>query len=253
MSIELSVGWVLGIALGVVRAGALVSLCALVPRAIPRMARGILALALGLLIGEPIAHAATLSASDLVVDAFTNLVIGAVVGWFLGLAIQAFQVAGTIVDLGSGVTIGSVFDPDTGGSPGPFTRFYTLAAQTLIICAGGLFVVAQVLWASTRVVALDGRLNGFGLLGAVASSRVSAMFREGVQLALPVAAVLFVAELCFGLLSRLAPQINMFLIALPAKLLMSLSMMGTAAVLFPRVADHVLHEGVDTAMRLLGK
>ena len=45
----------------------------------------------------------------------------------------------------------------------------------------------------------------------------------------------------------------MFLIALPAKLLMTLSMMGTSAVLFPRVADHVLHEGVDTAMRLLGK
>ncbi|MGZ6993328.1 MAG: flagellar biosynthetic protein FliR, partial [Ilumatobacteraceae bacterium] len=71
-------------------------------------------------------------------------------------------------------------------------------------------------------------------------------------LALPVASVLFVSELAFGLLSRLAPQINMFLIALPMKSLMALSMMGTACVLFPRFANQAIDMGLETTRRLLG-
>lgn len=251
MTIEVSVAWALGLALAVTRAGALVAMCALVPRAIPRVARGVLAIAIGLLVAEPVGSS-DIGAAELAIDAFTNLAIGAAVGWFLGLAVAAFQIAGTLVDLGSGVTLGSVFDPDTGGNPGPFTRFYTVAIQALVIAGGGLMLVTQVLWASTRAVSLDGRLSGFGPLGPAAAEQFSQMFRFGVQLALPVVALLFVAEIAFGLLSRLAPQINMFLIALPVKTLLAISLVGTASVLFPRAADEVFRSGVDSVSRLLG-
>ncbi|HEY4332831.1 MAG TPA: flagellar biosynthetic protein FliR, partial [Ilumatobacteraceae bacterium] len=186
------------------------------------------------------------------VAAVTNIMLGAVLGWFLGLAASLFQVAGATIDLTSGVSLGSVFDPDTGNTPGPFSLFYTLAAQTLIIVMGGLTILIQVAWASTKVIALDGHLSHLAVLGTTASNGVDEMFRRGVELALPVASVLFVGELAFGLLSRLAPQINMFLIALPVKTLMALSMLGTACVVFPRFADNAMQTGLDTVTRLLG-
>lgn len=251
MRIDMSISWAIGLALGVTRAGALIALCALVPRVIPKLGRAALAIALGLLIAEPVGNA-SIGAAELAVAAFTNLAIGAALGWFLGLAISAFQVAGSLVDLGSGVTLGSVFDPETGGNPGPFTRFYIVAAQALVVAGGGLMLVTQVLWASTRAIALDGRLSGFGALGGAAVERFTEMFRHGVELALPVVAVLFVSEIAFGLLSRLAPQINMFLISLPAKSLMTIAMVGTAAVLFPRAADTAFRSGVESVLDLLG-
>jgi flagellar biosynthetic protein FliR len=251
MQADLSGDWVIGLALAVVRSAALVGACAFVPRVIPGLGRAILAIALGVLVAVP-AGSVSMSAADLAVAAFTNAVIGFVVGWFLGLLAFVFQVGGSVVDMSSGVSLGSVFDPDAGNSPGPFARFYTIAGQTLIIAAGGLTIVAQALWASTKVVALDGRLSSMGFLGDAATGTVSELFRSGVELALPVAAVLFVAEVAFGLLSRLAPQVNMFLIALPVKTLMVLSMMGTACVLFPRYADHAIDGGLATVSRLLG-
>lgn len=251
MSIEISVAWALGIALAIARSGAFIALCAFVPRAIPRVARGSLALAIGVLIAAPVQNA-QMGAGELAVNAFTNLVIGGVLGWFLGLAVAAFEVAGTLVDLGSGVTLGSVFDPETGSTPGPFTRFYTVAAQVLIVAGGGLMLVTQILWASTRAVALDGRLVGLRALGPAAADRFSDMFRFGVQLALPVVAILFVAELAFGLLSRMAPQINMFLIALPVKTLLSIALVGTAAAMFPSAVDQVFRSGVDSLTRFIG-
>jgi flagellar biosynthetic protein FliR len=250
MSLDFSVVWFLGLALAVARSAALVSFCAFVPRTIPGLGRIALALAVGIVIAQPVLDA-NMTSVDLVVAAVTNIVIGAVLGWFLGLLASMFQVAGTVVDMTSGVSLGSVFDPDAGSTPGPFSRFYTLSAQALIIAGGGLTALFQVAWVSTKAVALDGHLSNLGVLGSAATSRVDLMFRKGVELALPVAAVLFVSELAFGLLSRLAPQINMFLIALPVKTLMALSMLGTACVVFPRYADQAITGGLQTVTRLL--
>ncbi|MCU1367492.1 MAG: fliR [Ilumatobacteraceae bacterium] len=252
MQFDISVAWALGLAFAVARAGAFVALCAFIPRSIPGLGRTAIALAIGIFIAQPVTHA-SMSSADLVVAAVTNLVIGGVLGWFVGLLTFMFQVAGSVVDVTSGVSLGSVFDPDTGNTPGPFAKFYTLSAQTLIIAGGGLTVIIQVAWVSTKAIPLDGHLASLKILGSAATSQVDQMFHRGVELALPVAAVLFVAELAFGLLSRLAPQINMFLIALPIKTLMVISMLGTACVVFPRFADQAISGGLDTAARLLGR
>lgn len=251
MHLELSVTWAVGLALAVARAGAFVGLCPLVPRTIAAPGRAALAIAMGLFVSAPVSSPSW-GAAEVAAAAFTNVTVGAVLGWFLGLAFTAFQVAGTAVDVASGVTLGSVFDPDAGTTPGVFARIYTLAAQAIIIGAGGLMVLTQLLYASTKAIALDGRLGGLSLLGDAAVVRVSAVFRHGVELALPIVGVLFVAEIAFGMLSRLAPQVNMFLIALPVKTLAVLSMLGTAAALFPRVADNMLQSGTNTVLRLLG-
>ncbi len=251
MALDFSVVWFLGLALAVARSAALVSFCAFVPRTIPRSGRIALALAIGIVITQPVLNE-NMSSVDLVIAAVTNIVIGSVIGWFLGLLASVFQVAGTVVDMTSGVSLGSVFDPDAGNTPGPFSRFYTLSGQTLIIAGGGLTVLFQVAWGSTKAIALDGHLASLKVLGPAATDKVDMMFRKGVELALPVAAVLFVSELAFGLLSRLAPQINMFLIALPVKTLMALSMLGTACVVFPRYSDQAITGGLETVTRLLG-
>ncbi len=251
MEMQISIAWALGLALAVTRAAGIVAFCSFVPRSIPRPGRNAFAIAVGLLIAQPVVNV-EMSSADLVVAAFTNLLLGAILGWFLGLLASMFQVAGAVIDLTSGVSLGSVFDPDSGNTPGPFSRFYTLSAQTLIIVMGGLTALIQVAWVSTKAVALDGHLGRLAALGQTATSSVDDMFRRGVELALPVASVLFVSELAFGLLSRLAPQINMFLIALPVKTLMAMSMLGTACIVFPRYADNAIHGGITTVSRLLG-
>jgi flagellar biosynthetic protein FliR len=249
--LDISAGWAIGLALAVTRAGAFVALCAFVPRTIPALGRTALGLAFGVLIAQPVGQVAA-PADQLVTAAFVNVVIGGVLGWFMGLAIHLFQVAGSVVDTSSGVSLGAVFDPDSQTTPGPFSRFFTLGGQALVMALGGLTVMAQALWLSTRVVALDGRLGNLRPLGDAATDSLSAFYLQGVELALPIAGVLFVGELAFGLLSRLAPQINTFLVGLPLKTLVTMAMLGSAAVLFPRFADRAIAAGVDAAARLLG-
>jgi len=252
MELNISVQWAIGLALAVSRAGAFVGFCAFVPKMIPRMVRGIFALALGLFIATPVKIGADIATTELVIDAFVNISIGALIGWFLGLPVHLFSVAGSVVDTTSGITIGSLFDPDAGGTPGPISRAYSLTGQTLVIAMGGLTVMTQVLWVTTKVVRLDGRMGSIAGLSDVAIASVSDLVRHGVELALPIASVLFVGELAFGLLSRMAPQINMFLVGLPLKTLLTVSMLGSASVVFPRFVDRAISAGTQTALRLLG-
>ncbi len=253
LDLDVSVAWAIGLSLAVARAGALIALCAWVPRSMPRLARSALALSLGLLTAAPVTMPAASVTSDLVVTMFVNLTVGALVGWVLGLPLHLFSVAGTVIDTSSGITLGSVFDPETRTTPGPVAMLYSFTAQALVIAAGGLVVVTQVLWLSTRVIALDGRLGTIGGVSAEVVDSVSMLFRRGVELSLPITAVLFVGEIAFGLLSRMVPQINMFLVGLPAKTLLTVSMLGSAAVLFPRFTDEVIASGTAAALRLLGR
>lgn len=252
LDLDISVSWALGLVLAIARAAAFVGLCPWVSRTIPGMGRNTLALALGLLVATPVPVPVDLTSGDLFVSTFVNITIGAVMGWFLGLPLFLFQSAGTVIDTASGVSIGAVFDPDSGSSPGPIARAYTFTAQAMVVAAGGLMVMAQLLWVSTRAIALDGTLGSMSGLGSLATEGVDTMLRRGVELALPIVAVLFVGELAFGLLSRMAPQVNTFLVGLPLKSLLTLSMLGTAAVSFPRYVDETIAVGTDHVLKLLG-
>lgn len=253
MNLEIGVAWALGIVLATVRSGAFVIAGGLIPRSIPKTIRASPAIAFGVLVAHPISS--TSDAGALVVLAAMNGLIGIGLGWLLGLAVTPFQVAGSLLDMGSGLTAGALFDKESHTSPGPVSKITNLAGLTLIIAVGGLGLSARVLDASVHAVALDGKLNGFAVLGPVATLAVSRAMRAGIELALPITSVLFLAEVGFGLLSRLAPQINAFLVGLPLKLLTLLLLLGSFVVVFPATADRTIADAlamIRTALRTFG-
>lgn len=249
MTFDIEVGWALGLVLGTIRAGAFVAAGGLIPRGMPRTVRGTPALAFGLLIGHPLQG--TLELDQLVTLAFMNAFIGVVLGWILGLALVPFQVAGSMLDISSGLSIGSLFDPETQSTPGPLARFVDLAGRTLIIIAGGLGVSAKVLAASVQAVALDGDLHAAGVVGPTAARALSRVMRAGLEVALPVVAVLFLFEVTLGLVSRVAPQVNAFLLGMPVKIMATFLLMGSLIAVFPATADRAVADALDTVRSLL--
>ena len=252
-TIDVTTAWAYGMTLATLRTGAFVVGGGLIPKSLPKVVRGTPALAFAAVICRPVVG--NPDVSTLVVAAFTNSVIGFILGWLLGLAVHPFQVAGTLLDISTGLTVGALFDKESGTTPGPIARICTMAGMTLIIVLGGLGISAKVLAASVDAVALDGSLHSVPGMGPIATRAVTGMIRSGIQLALPITAVLFIAEVAFGLLSRTAPQINSFLVGLPLKLMSMFFLFGGLVVVFPGVADRALADGVAnvrSALSLLG-
>lgn len=252
-ALALDPAWAVGALLAMGRVGAFVVMFPLLGRTMPPTARLAFTLAVALFFARPVP--VTLEVGELVSLMAMNLAVGAALGWVVGLVLHTFAVAGGILDLISGLMVSQVFDPLMGQAGGVWTRMFNLVGMALFVVVGGLGLVVAGLAASIEVLPLTGALAPSGALGELAITQVSRVVRAGVELALPIMGVMLMLELALGLAARFAPQANVFMLGLPAKLFTAITVVGSAWVLFPELLDSIrsgFARDVSAVLRGLG-
>lgn len=253
IEIPVQADWVVGFLLALIRIGAFVVLSPIIGRAIPATGRIAFALAVALAMTRPVSG--LLELGPLIAAAGVNAVIGGTVGWVSGLIIHLFASAGGVIDLISGLSVSMVFDPMQGDQGGVFTRMFHLTAITMFLTAGGLGLLVGGLVSSVSLLPLDAAIAPRPELAGYVVDTTMLMVRRGVELALPVMGVMLMLELAFGLAARFAPQANVFLLGLPAKLFTSITVVGSSWVLFPDAmadAQEIVGRSLEVALRGLG-
>jgi flagellar biosynthesis protein FliR len=253
IEIPVDVAWAVGIVLAVTRVAAFAIASPITGRAVTAPARVAFTFGVALAMARPVSGIVEIG--DLVAAAVVNALVGAALGYVSGLILHLFASAGGIVDLISGLSIATVFDPMQGDQSGVFARFFHLTALTMFVVAGGLILLVGGLVASVQLLPLDAALSPAPGLAGVVTSLVSLMVRSAVELALPVIGVLLMLELGFGLAARFAPQANVFLLGMPAKILAAITVVGTSWVLFPdslAMAERTVARTMEAVLRGLG-
>lgn len=241
-----------GLVLAITRTGAFAAASPMT-KALPVPGRIAFALAVGLATARPAEGAEVLS--GFVVMVAVNVGVGLVLGFLTGLVIVAFEVAGSVIDITSGLNASQVFDPVTGSHNSVFGRAFTLTAITLWFVMGGDRLAVEALSATVVAIPLDGTISLSPGLADVAVRLVAEMLWSALQLALPTLAALFVTEVAFGVAARFAPQTNVFAIGLPAKLVAAMATVGLVIAGFPTAMDGSMataREIVITTIRGLG-
>lgn len=253
VELPVDAAWAVGFVLAASRIAAFSLASPVTGRTIPATGRLAFTVAVALAMTRPVPGSFELG--DLVAAAVVNVLIGAAMGFVSGLVLQLFTSAGGIIDLVSGLSVATVFDPMQGDQGGVFSRMFHLTAITLFVVTGGLGLLVTGLVASTRALPLDASLAPrVGLVGLVVAT-VSQVMRSAVELALPVMGVLMMMELTLGLASRFAPQANVFLLGLPAKVFAAITVVGSAWVLFPDAmsnAEVLVARNLEAVIRGLG-
>jgi flagellar biosynthetic protein FliR len=78
------------------------------------------------------------------------------------------------------------------------------------------------------------------------------MFVSALQIAGPLIAVLFLTDVAFGLLNRVAPALNAFQLGFPAKIFLVLTLSGTAIAVLPRALSSIVDHAVSAVINLGG-
>jgi flagellar biosynthetic protein FliR len=81
---------------------------------------------------------------------------------------------------------------------------------------------------------------------------IAEMFLAALQIAGPLIAVLFLTDVAFGLLNRVAPALNAFQLGFPAKILLVLTLAGTAVTMLPKALDGLIDKAVSAVVSLIG-
>lgn len=242
MNLALDVEWASGLLLAMTRVAAFVVATPLMPRAVPVVGRAGVVIVLGYFLADPLSGPVGL---DLLLAAsVSNAVVGLTLGYLTGIVFHLFPIAGGIVDVTSGISVGAVFDPSLGDTGAVFSRLFTITALTAFFVIGGVETLVRGLATSIDVVPLDGAIGFEAGLATVAVTLVGRMMIAGIELALPVLTAIVLAEVVLGLASRFAPQANVFLLGLPLKLIATFATVAVVMLAFPETLGAML-DGID--------
>src|SRR5262249_52243397 len=159
---------------------------------------------------------------------------------------NALQAAGALVDLFAGFSLAAIYDPINQSQVAIFGRFYELLATTLLFTTNAYLILVNGWFRSFDVVGAKGL--GIDGLVAVFTKNLGQFLIAAVEVAAPVLGCLFLAEIALGLLSRAAPSLNVFSLAFPLRVIVSLIVVALA---LPLVAP-ALSNLVENAVTPLG-
>ncbi len=235
------------------RIGAMVSAAPVFnARAVPVRIRVAIALALTLVIAPlapPVPAVDPLSLEALLISVH-QIVIGLALGFVLRLALGALELAGEAVAHLMGLSFASMIDPVNGVQAPVLSQFYLLLATLVFLAFNGHLMWVEALAESFRLLPVGAQ----GLTPQALWSLVTfgaELFAWGVRMALPVVAALLVINVAFGVLTRAAPQLNLFSVGFPATLVVGFVLL---LVTLPMVLNKVLpltEVGLGRAAQLL--
>jgi type III secretion protein T len=185
-----------------------------------------LLLLLALYLSPVVGDLSSMSAPTVLMVAAKEGLIGLLLGLGFGIFIWAIQSVGDLIDFQTGAGNALFFDPVGGHEGGPTGGFLGWLAITLFVSAGGLLAMLGVVVDSYRLWPVASFFPDLGkVLEEFAIRQGDTLFLWIVKLAAPVILVLVLVELGMGLISRIAPQLNVFVFAQPLKSLLATLML----------------------------
>jgi flagellar biosynthetic protein FliR len=253
MSIAFDAAWAAGLLFALSRTAGFAIASPLFARALPPLGRVLFAIAAALFLAVPAPASPTLGA--VVTWSAVNVAVGLVLAFVSGLVLYLFDVAGEILDLSSGLGAAHLIDPMTKRSEGPFARLFRLTAFALFLALGGDRLILRALSRSTDAIPLTSGMHLPPGVGDSVLGQVGTLMLSAIELVAPALAALVLAEVALGLTARFVPQVNVFLLGLPGKLLITFAVLGAVIALFPgtvRVAIDSMLETFGGLLRALG-
>ncbi|HET8710054.1 MAG TPA: flagellar biosynthetic protein FliR [Spongiibacteraceae bacterium] len=176
-----------------------------------------------------------------------QLLIGIGLAYFLQVLMQAFVTFGQIVAMQMGLGFASLNDPVNGVSVTAVSQLYLMLVTLLFLAVNGHLVMIDVLVESFRTLPVGADIGGARLQALL--GWVSWMFAAGLLMALPAVTALLIINCSLGVITRAAPQLNIFAIGFPLMLVLGMLILwASIASVLPNF-ERYNHEALE-AMRM---
>ncbi|MFE8069518.1 flagellar biosynthetic protein FliR [Marinobacteraceae bacterium S3BR75-40.1] len=150
-----------------------------------------------------------------------QILIGLAMGFAVLMLFQLFVIAGQMIAMQMGLGFASMVDPANGVNVTVLSQFYLIAVTLLFLAMDGHLVVFQALVESFRTLPIgEGGISMDSIW--LLANRIVWMFASAMLIALPAMTAVLIVYLSFGIMTRAAPQMNIFAIGFPISLLFGL-------------------------------
>jgi flagellar biosynthetic protein FliR len=207
---------------------------------IPTMVKIGLSMAIGFIMYPFILHGANFQIPHDLVSLsflmFKELLVGILIGFSANLIFIGIQIGGQLLSIQMGLAVAEALDPVTKQNVPIIGQFYLFTASLLFIYLNGHHYLFATVYNSYHTIPIG--LN-FEFTADIVQKLLfftSQLFSIAFAIIMPIFGLLFVIDLALAFISKMMPQMNIFMVGLPIKIylgivLMSLFITTTAAYL----------------------
>ena len=182
---------------------------------------------------------------------FKELAIGFLIGYVATLAFGAFVMAGELISSEMGLSMAELVDPLFGDHISPISQLLQIVALILFFAINGHHWLINALVLSYKTVPVTGFIEmGFSLNKIM--HLFNGLFVAAIKIAAPVMIILALVVVVSGFLARSTPEINIFLIIFPVKIIVGLLILAITFPFITRAIDYLLNSLRKDVFSLVG-
>ena len=195
------------------------------------------------------------NAAEYVYLAVREFIVGASIGFIPYLMFSVIYIAGQMIDMKIGFSMVNVLDPVSNVQIPITANFYFILCMLMFITVDAHHMIIMTIGGSYGIIPL-GRLNMDEDLIKTLMRLFSDIFSVGFRIAAPIIFTVLLADAALGIISKAMPQINVFMVGMPLKILVGLVIMiVTMPAMLMILSELFKNIGLETVnfMRGLGR
>jgi flagellar biosynthetic protein FliR len=179
-----------------------------------------------------------------------QIVAGLIMGFTIRLIFASVEMAGDLAGMQMGLGFASFYDPQNASFTPVIAQFLGILAALIFLAADGHLYMLAAMSDSFRDFPIGTNIPSANAFRTVAEWG-SSLFSNALQFALPVIGALLITNLALGILTRSAPQLNIFAVGFPITIAVGFAaLMLTIPYLAP-LMELFTHQSLDTVSRTM--
>ncbi len=182
----------------------------------------------------PYTPTAPLNLFEFTIIAANEVILGMMLGLVAQLIFTAVSFGGTIIGYQMGFAAANIFDPQTSQQLSLMSQFQNVLAILIFLALDVHHIFFKVILDS-YIMLPPGYMNFSGGVVELLMALGSKMFLLGIKFSAPILAILLISSLVLGIMARVFPQLNVFLLSFPLNIGISFFVIGLTLHLVVRI------------------
>lgn len=188
---------------------------------IPNIMKIGLTFSVSLLISSILPFSEDFTNEVLVLLIFKELMVGIIIGFISYAFFSAFYVMGQIIDMKIGFGMVNVLDPQNKTQVPLMGNVYYILAFLMLLNINGHHLIISSLVDSYTFLPIGSFKYTGNTLNILIGTLVKS-FELGFKLSTPIVAIIFLTDIVLGIMSKTIPQMNVFVVGMPLKVIIGL-------------------------------
>jgi flagellar biosynthetic protein FliR len=147
----------------------------------------------------------------------SEVLLGILIGLIADIILTAVQAAGELMDIQMGLSVAMLLDPTFGANISIIGRLAFMTAILLFLVLDGHHLLIQSLIKSFQLIPLGLSYHWNIKIHYQLMELGTFLWITAIQISAPILILIFLSDFTFGMLSRVAPQVNVFMLGFQVK------------------------------------